>query len=153
MRLQEAMILAKELMEQHGLIGWTFQFDRAKIRMGRCSCRRKLITISAPLAQLNSENEVRDTILHEIAHALAGDSAGHGILWKRQAIAIGARPVACYDAEKVVQVPAKWIGKCPMCDAKYTRHRQPARDRNYSCPPCRVNFGRISARLDWFQTR
>ena len=38
--------------------------------------------------------EVRDTILHEIAHALAGAKARHGPAWKAIAKRLGATPKA-----------------------------------------------------------
>ena len=41
-----------------------------------------------------SEAEIRDTILHEIAHALAGPEARHGARWKAIARRIDATPRA-----------------------------------------------------------
>ena len=78
--------LAQYLLEKHSLaqLGWTFQWDSAKRRAGACKYSRKTITISRHYVALNlSErpDDVIDTILHEIAHALAGWSAGHGPKW------------------------------------------------------------------------
>jgi len=67
-----ARILAVTLMQQHGLVGWTFKFDHARRRFGCCNFTRRTISLSRPLTFLNDDAEVRDTILHEIAHALAG---------------------------------------------------------------------------------
>ena len=39
-----------------------------------------------------SEEQLLDTVLHEIAHAIAGHEAGHGLLWKATARRIGATP-------------------------------------------------------------
>ena len=80
-------------MQQHGLSaqGWRFQFDHARRRFGACRYGRKLITLSRPLVLLNPEAEVRDTILHEIAHALCpGD--GHGVRWKQKCREIAPAP-------------------------------------------------------------
>ena len=47
-----------------------------------------------------NEEEIRDTVLHEIAHAIAGPEAGHGPLWKATARRIGATPRAkTYDGQ------------------------------------------------------
>lgn len=35
------------------------------------------------------------TVMHEIAHALAGSAAGHGPVWKRQMRALGQSPERC----------------------------------------------------------
>ena len=42
-----------------------------------------------------SLRQVTDTILHEIAHALAGPGAGHGPAWKATASRLGATPKSC----------------------------------------------------------
>src|SRR5687767_14955649 len=83
MNLYEAAHLAKQLMRQHGLdaLGWTFGFDHARRRFGRCDYTDKRITLSRALTFLNSVDEVRDTVLHEIAHALT-PGAGHGARWR-----------------------------------------------------------------------
>ena len=91
MNLYEAAHLAKELMTRHGLAGWSFEFDHARRRFGRCDYTHRRITLSKPLTFLNPIEEVRDTLLHEIAHALAGERAGHGAKWRtpRPALAGG----------------------------------------------------------------
>lgn len=40
-------------------------------------------------------DQVTDTILHEIAHALAGPAARHGPAWKSIARRLGATPKSC----------------------------------------------------------
>jgi predicted metal-dependent hydrolase len=104
--LFDAQHLARALMRQHGLAKWTFRFDHARRRFGSCRARQKVITLSRPLTFLNPEPEVRDTILHEIAHALAPDD-GHGALWKQKCVEIGARPIRCYGDETVASPPRR----------------------------------------------
>jgi predicted SprT family Zn-dependent metalloprotease len=117
MDVAAARTLARRLMDQHGLADWSLAFDRSARRFGVCSPSRKLISLSRKLVLLNSEAEVRDTILHEIAHALTpGD--GHGKAWKAMCIRIGAKPVRCYTNATVVSPERKaaWfeIG-CQKC--------------------------------------
>jgi len=139
--------LARDLMIAHGLTakGWTFQFDQSVRRMGLCRFVPKVISVSKTLADLNSEQTMRDTILHEIAHALAGSQAGHGILWKLQARALGARPEACCKVSQVVQVETAWQGVCLDCSVKVSRTRVPDLARKYSHRDCRhkLNAGKV----------
>ena len=137
MNLYAARDLARALMNQHGLSYWVFVFDRARRRFGSCQPRRQCITLSRTLTFLNGEDEVRDTILHEIAHALApGD--GHGTKWKAQCLRIGARPIRCYDDDSVetpLRRPARFQIGCPACGWWTERHRRTR--RRLICRKCR----------------
>src|SRR5579863_215702 len=74
MNIQDAQHLAISLMTKHGLQNWDrpetvwgFIFDRAKTRAGCCHYRRHQISLSKHYVALNTEADVRNTILHEIA--------------------------------------------------------------------------------------
>lgn len=97
MKLTDVTALAADLMAEHGITeqGWTFAFDSAASRMGVCRYRDKRIAVSRLYAAEASHEDVRDTLLHEIAHVLAGARAKHGVLWKAHASRIGATPKAC----------------------------------------------------------
>lgn len=133
MDLTEARALARSLMAQHGLTGWRFEFDRAKRRAGVCRHGQKVIGLSAPITRLHPEAEVRDTILHEIAHALAGPRAGHGPAWVATARRIGCSGERCVS-EDVPTVPGDWVGVCPRGHVA-DRHRRP--ERVLLCGRCR----------------
>ncbi len=129
-RFAEEQLTRFNLAEQ----GWTFAFDRARTRFGACRHRRRLITVSEPLARLNAEAACRDTVLHEIAHALAGAHAGHGARWRRLAAEIGARPEPCYSAAEVHQPPAAYYAVCPACGKRTPYYRRPRAAR--ACGDC-----------------
>ena len=135
MNLDAALALAQNLMHQHRLAGWTFGFDRARRRFGCCNYSRQRITLSASLTLLNDESQVRDTILHEIAHALAGQTAGHGPAWQALARSLGCNALRCYGGE-VVQAPARFEGTCPGCQQKIRRLRR----KRISCARCSPTF-------------
>jgi predicted SprT family Zn-dependent metalloprotease len=61
------------LMGPHG---WGFAFNKQRRGMGLCRYATRTIELSIYLVDRNGLEEVRDTILHEIAHALVGP--GHG---------------------------------------------------------------------------
>ncbi len=93
-RLARVAAMARRLMDEHGLGAWTFAFLEAERRLGDCHFEDRLIRIGRGHALDAGEAEVRDTILHEIAHALAGPEARHGPAWKAAARRIGATPRA-----------------------------------------------------------
>lgn len=131
--------LAMELMTKHGLVNWdkpwtvwTFNLDRAKTRAGLCDYRRRSIYLSKHYIRLNSHEDIRNTILHEIAHALAPTDGGHGILWRSMAARIGARPQRC-AASHTVMPDGRIMGTCE-CGQKHSMHRMPK--RRYTCRNC-----------------
>ena len=137
MNPHDARNLAWELMARHGLSGWRFEFDHARRRFGSCRYGQKLITLSRPLTLLNSEEQVRDTLLHEISHALApGD--GHGAISKRKCREIGANPQRFYTDSAVrspPRGPAPYEYGCRSCNW-WVQRRRLARNR-YVCARCK----------------
>lgn len=138
MLLEDAENLALVLMEDHGIGNtWSFAFDRAKQRCGCAKFKIRTITLSWYYVERNDEADVRDTILHEIAHVLAGAKAGHGRTWQMWAIRVGARPERC--ATGVDMPEGKIEGVCaPGCTARHTRHRMPPKHmlHGWQCKRC-----------------
>jgi predicted SprT family Zn-dependent metalloprotease len=136
MTLAEARELANQLMEKHKhLPHWSFHFDRSKVRFGRCNYGKKQISLSKYLVELNDEPEVRDTILHEIAHALLPRRAGHGAKWQAVALSIGCSGRRCYGPE-IARPSPKFKGTCPVCRSVIYRHRRTV----LSCAKCKSEF-------------
>lgn len=131
-----ALRMARTLMAEHGLRGWRVQLDRAKTRAGVCRFRERTIGLSAPMTRLHTEAEVRDTILHEIAHALVGPEHGHDRVWRAQAKAIGCSGARCVP-EDAARPEGPWRGVCPAGHV-VTRHRTPS--RVHSCSTCSRQF-------------
>lgn len=142
--IAEADALARSLMARHGLHDWELHFDRAKRRAGMTRSRDRVISLSAPLVLLHGEHDVRDTVLHEIAHALVGPRAGHGPVWREAAERVGARPQRCLGSEVPV-VPGRWVGTCPRGHT-VDRHRRPT--AVVSCVTCSRSFD-PGALLEW----
>ena len=94
-RLRRVASRARELMRRHDLDEWTLRFSGARKKLGECRPREKLILISRAHALNGAPGQITDTILHEIAHALAGPDAGHGPAWKAVAKRLGATPKSC----------------------------------------------------------
>jgi predicted SprT family Zn-dependent metalloprotease len=116
---------------------WSFQFDRSKVRFGKCNYGKKEISLSRYLVELNDELEVRETILHEIAHALAPRGAGHGAKWRAVAESIGCQAKRCYG-EEVARPAPRYKGTCPTCRQVIYRHRRTV----IACGRCSPVFDR-----------
>jgi predicted SprT family Zn-dependent metalloprotease len=129
MNLLDAQRLANALMVKHDLIikGWRFEFDNAKKRFGACHYGTKRITLSKVLVELNSEVEVKDTILHEIAHALVGYRHGHNSIWRQKALEIGCNGNRCYSSKEVVTPKLKYQAVCGGCGKTYQKSRMTAK--------------------------
>jgi len=143
--LEAVEALARDLMNQHHLEEWTFGFDKAVTRFGCCHWTKKRITLSRALTPMIPADEVRDTILHEIAHALCSRQAHHGAEWKAMAVKVGARPERCHDGPSI---ELKWVGTCPTCGDEVYRHRRDHR-RDSSCGKCSDGYYNEHHRLVW----
>lgn len=124
MDLMEARELALELMKQHGLEFWYFEFDNAKRRFGICRYSTRRIGLSRNLVLLNTKKRVENTILHEIAHALVGPGNGHNWIWRQKAIEIGCNGKRCHSKEDTTLVERTLIAHCPNCGKNYGRFKK-----------------------------
>jgi len=130
--------LAAKLFQQHGITNYSFGFDRAVRRAGLCDYKNRRITISKHLVAHGDFDVVHQVLLHEIAHALAGQAAGHGKLWKQKATEIGYRHERINGTD-IAQDVAKWKGSC-SAGHEHFRSRKPT--RQLSCKYCAPTFSR-----------
>ena len=144
MEISSALALGRSLLRDHGLEHWRVTTDRAKTRAGVCRFGARTISLSDPLTRLHDESEVRDTLLHEIAHALVGPDHGHDDVWRSKAVEIGCSGQRTVDASSP-HVEGPWRGECPAGHT-YTRHRRPG--RVLSCLTCHPEFD-ASSILTW----
>lgn len=158
--------LARTLMAEHGLVhpAWTFRLGRPKTRLGFCqwwngSRGRDAIgqiVFSKHFLHLD-DYQIKDTILHEIAHAIAGHKADHGPEWRMVCRQIGALPNECADLKSEERVEHKWTGICPN-DYTHTakRNQLTKRGRYSACSTCcrKFNGGVFTEKFlfDWHLT-
>lgn len=152
--VKAARALAEQLMEQYGLtvLGWEFYFNNNKRTLGLCIYPFKgkpgRIELSIYYAANNPIELVRDTILHEIAHALTGPGHGHNDVWKAACVSIGARPVRCKDAGEVELPAGNYTALCPTCKTMYHRQCRPKQMEGWWCRRC----GQERGKLVWKKT-
>jgi predicted SprT family Zn-dependent metalloprotease len=130
--------LASALFQKHGLVNYSFGFDRAVRRAGLCNYTQKRITLSKHFVQGADMDSVEQVLLHEIAHALSGQAAGHGRIWKAKATELGYRHERL-TGEEISKSTAKWVGVCPNQHSHY-RMRKPT--RMLSCKHCAPVFSK-----------
>ena len=125
---QRVAEFAIELIEEHLPGGdWSFTIDRRSRRThGWCEHNRRtgggVIGVSAFIIEHASDDEIFDTVTHELAHALCGPDEGHSVHWslvhkelggngERYARAIPGAPKGKYEAT------------CPACDKRGIAYR------------------------------
>lgn len=137
---------ARELLNAHGLLAWEFGFNSNVRRAGVCFYPYRSepgrIELSVHFAEKNSDDEVRGTLLHELAHALVGPGHGHDAVWRAKCRELGTSTDACYGDE--VEMPrGRWRAVCAGCAHEYDRHRRPARTSGWYCRPCGSDRGKL----------
>lgn len=107
--------------------GWRCNFTKVDRYIAACDHTNKRIIISIPHLNARSEAELLDTIMHEMAHAVVGHGQGHGAIWQKKAIELGAKPIPCAatnaDAGRAINIVE-------------TREAPQIKAVNKSCPEC-----------------
>ena len=97
-------------MREHCPSGYTFHYNNHKRTFGLCKYMEKRIELSRVHTELEPEENVRNTILHEIAHSIAGYENGHNRVWRNIARSLGhtTAPRACRAPADHTKLPYKW---------------------------------------------
>jgi hypothetical protein len=97
MNRTDATKLARRLLDQHGLVNWKLRlYTLENGTFGKVNTDQKVLYINGLHIDTHPDYEIKDTILHEIAHALTADeNEPHGPKWFAKAKEIGARPEVC----------------------------------------------------------
>ena len=140
MKLEHAKETAIDFMEDFGLLskGWTFTFSNKKRAYGTCHWGRKEISLSKYLVPHMSYKDIKDTILHEIAHAIDADKRGfsaHDKTWKSIAKSIGADPMASHEKADLPIESFNYYHECPVCGQQYGVYKRPR--AQYICRDCK----------------
>ena len=129
-RVESIRSTAENLLQKYGLKKWRFKFDHSTRRAGCCHYRERLISISLNLACNASIADIRDTILHEIAHALVGRKHHHNAVWKTKAKEIGCSGERCHRLE--FSPPRYTV----TCENRCWNHTAERRNPHMICRTC-----------------
>jgi predicted SprT family Zn-dependent metalloprotease len=141
MEIKKAKELALQLMQEHNLTEWKFDFNRRKSALGLCSYTNKTIYLSHIFTILNDEQTIKNTILHEIAHALCPRGTGHSRRWKEKAEEIGSIPTRV--TTNCISPQYSFIYECKNCGIEIPRNKHTKRT---ACGICckKLNNGKYS---------
>ena len=131
MNTEKAFALAQKMVNDHGLAGWRIVRRNYKSTGGVTYFGTKTIGLSATLAEKWTETQLRQIVLHEIAHALVGGDHGHDKVWSAKARSIGYTGGRTHDLPTVER---RWIVSCPNHGELGRRHNR-ARSTRY-CAKC-----------------
>lgn len=146
--LAEVRAMADWLIELH--LGqekerWTFNFDYARKRGGLCNHGTRVISMSRYLCEIWDLEHARQTMLHEIAHALVGRDHQHSRHWLDVARSIGYEGGVSHQYA-VAEHLAPWRGTCPSGHT-IVRFKRPPR-KPVSCAKCSPRFSK-QYRITW----
>lgn len=144
MTINQAIILTKKFISNHTeLKGWTATLNYRKRAFGVCNYGKRQIELSAHLIPVMTENAIKDTIIHEIAHALTRGHK-HDNVWRSKCIELGGNGERVGGSDKyeggktgqdvIQQKLAKYTMVCPCCGKKVYKNRKPA--NKISCGIC-----------------
>lgn len=164
MNRQEATQITRDLMNDNGLNDWKLRLitDVKTPFLGRCAESQQCIYLNAHHIDQHHSELVKDTVLHEIAHALVGVKHGHDEIWRAKAKELGSHALeACVSfglsldaldairsghiveveyTEEIVRKPKHTIHKitdlCPTCGKVAKEVLQTVASevlRNYKC--------------------
>ena len=142
MTIVQAVKMATQMLREHNeLNNWIVVLNRRKSAFGVCSYKQKEIQLSSLLISVTTEDSIKNTIIHEIAHALC-PKQGHNRIWQRKCIELGGNGKRCggsdnykdgYEGrEEFEKKTAKYTLTCTVCHKKSYKNRHSTR-RSSSC--------------------
>ena len=140
--LAEVRKMADGLIDLHlggGKERWSFRFDHARKRGGLCNHGTRVISMSRYLCEIWDLEHTRQTMLHEIAHALVGRDHQHSRQWLAVARSIGYEGGVSHQYA-VAEHLAPWRGACPSGHT-IVRFKRPSR-KAVSCAKCSPRFSK-----------
>lgn len=140
-RLARANDMLKTHVPDHD--SWKIRIDRAKTRAGRCSYRTKTISFSMHFIsdKQTTDDEFKNTVLHEIAHVLAGAKAKHGAAWRKVAKSIGCDGKRCLGRPIT---PRTRVARCECGSVEIRRHVITKKLLAKSCKKCKTKLREVA---------
>lgn len=141
MTRNEINLLANQLIYKHSELSmWRFGFSNKKASYGTCYYKKRIIALSSYFVDSMTDEAIKDTLIHEIAHALT-PGRHHDWVWRRKCIELGGNGQVRGSAKEFlkdnVTLESKYSLVCPCCGKITPIHRKPK--RIYSCGKCSPN--------------
>lgn len=116
--------MARDLMTHYGLREWAFKWNNRMTQFGVCVHSRHTLAFSRPLASVRTEEDMLNTITHEIAHAVLGPWHDHDEVWRLKAIELGSDGEARHELPQSADILYKHEYKCRDCVFVYKSFRR-----------------------------
>jgi hypothetical protein len=115
--------------------------SRATTELGSFSVERASGATQIRISRhIDDEDQVRETMRHELAHQAAWDryrDLGHGALWQTLAVYLGCEPVPCstYDIPKKLRYEIT-CSKCGWTTKRQKRSKLVDKPWRFACAQC-----------------
>lgn len=143
MRINDALNLARDLMKQHNVRpDCGLDLSRGKRTLGyviwKGTNKIPTVNLSVHFLAILSDEEIRDTILHELAHVISGPGHHHDWYWKSICRKIGCNPERTAKLDRVPD--GRYKMQC-VCGKTYTKYRssRTMKSHTYVCGTCKRN--------------
>jgi len=151
MTREQATRYAREELDKHNLKDWSVRLNPSATNFkGMCSYKDKCIILSGLHIDINPDVAIRNTILHEIAHALVGATHGHDDVWRLKAAQIGCDDHNPCTSFNLPPHAIDAIRSGATVEVTYEEHTQVTRIPKYKvtrlqdhCPEC----GKVAVEL------
>jgi predicted SprT family Zn-dependent metalloprotease len=144
-----AIKLTKKHLIKNCLYEWEVKLNNTRSCNGSCNYNKKTIFLSNFLVDTATDEDILDTILHEIAHAIDFKTRGksnHDWKWKKIAKQLGANPKRC--ANKMVGVKLKYNFCCPNCENNFQTGKY-IRLKYRTCANCKTPLNEFIIEKRW----
>ena len=133
----EFLTNTRQIMNYYGLREWKVKMNADQEAVGLCRFKKQRLEFSAVHIPHLNHLVRRDVVLHEIAHAMAGVEAGHGMEWRRIARSIGCSALDVIETKKFFnkEIYYTWQGECPQ-GHRIGSHFKPKNFQNLYCTKC-----------------
>lgn len=135
-----------QLLQEHGLVEWRYvRNDRMTQTAGRCKYYARVIELAGWFLDHNTEEEIMQTLLHEIAHALTPGHK-HDRVWAAKCRELGGNGETYYNrgdrnvvnpnSERRVYSSKLYSVECDKCGYDfpgYTRRKKSNRLTHTRC--------------------
>lgn len=165
---QTIIDLFDHFCEQEGITNYDVEFNGHKSTVAYCAWGTRqpngkmlwnpwkhsfTFKFSTVFMGILSREEIVDTVIHEVAHALTGPhEKGHGAVWRAHCHRMGGTGKRCTSTTtEQKEAVKKWKGICPGGHVSY-RDRLTEKSREGSCARC-SNVYNPRFRYEWTQLR